>query len=43
MQLNDRNTNFTAILTQNFSFIDVDSEKKQMKKMNYIEKKISLQ
>lgn len=28
MQLNDRNTNFTATLTQNSSFIDIDSKKK---------------
>ena len=42
IQSNDRNTNATATLTQSFSFINIDLEKKQMKKLNPIEKKISI-
>ena len=39
MQSNNRNTNSTTTLTQSFSFIDIDLKKKQIRKMNYIEKK----
>ena len=39
MQSDNRNTNCTTTLRQKFSFIDIDSEKKLMKKINHIEKR----